>query len=165
MTSSKNLRNDKIEAYIMEIDGDDVKIRLKDRTEIWVKDRDSGISEKFIGKNAELTLVIIPNSVTTETFANVEEISEDLGVEKLSSGKLHCKVVCQVTDYDAEARWPEAKSKFGYPLVEMQAGIGKLVLAHENVHPVKEKQPYHKKGVKWKITSPKLMLENAELIE
>ena len=109
--------------------------------------------------------MIMPNSVTTETFANVEEISEDLGVEKLSSGKLHCKVVCQVTDYDVESRWPKAKSKFGYLLVEMDIGVGKLVLAHENVHPVKEKQPYHEKGVKWKIKSPELMLENAELID
>jgi hypothetical protein len=106
-------------------------------------------------------VVVAPETRIADTS---EEITDDLGIEHLKDGKFPCKVVAEVTGYDVGDKWPEAKSSYRYPLVELDTGIGKIVTAHENVPPVEEKQPCHEEGVKWKMVARKLMLEDIDII-
>ena len=153
----------RLEAYILKVEDDNNKVRLSNGEKVWIEDR-VDVSDDIVGENTELTVVVMPGSVTTDTFAGKEEITDDLGIDSLSDGKFPCKVVTEVTGYDVEDKWPEAKSNYGYPLVELDTGIGKVVTAHENVPPVEERQPYHEEGVKWKMVTRKLMLEDIDVI-
>ena len=155
--------DERLNAYILKVKKESIKVRLSNGEKVWIKDK-VGVPDEKVGENAELTVVAIPGNVTTETFGNVEKITDSLGITALEDQKLPCKLVVEVTDYDVEDRWPEAKSKFGYPLIEFDVGVGKVVSAHENVRPVKEKQDYHEKGTKWKITARKLILEHIDII-
>lgn len=150
----------RLNAYILKVEEESVKVRLSNREKIWIEDR-INVSDDIVGENAELTVVVAPGTRTADTS---EEISDDLGIEPLSDGKFPCKVVAEVTGYDVGDKWHEAKSDYGYPLVELDTGIGKVVTAHENVPPVEEKQPSHEKGTKWKMVARKLMLESIDII-
>lgn len=146
---------DKIKAKILEKDGENLKVRLSNGEEIWLED-DTGIETENIGDAFRLSLLVIPGRMKSNI---PHDIKEEKGLN--SRGEFSCELIAEVTGYDVEDKWPEAKSGLGYPLVELDIGIGKLVVAHENVFPVKEKQPYHEKGVKWKMTARKLIIKKA----
>lgn len=150
-----------VRAEVIRVEDDSVKVELENGHKICVDDR-IGVSKEFEGEEAALTLVMMPGSVTTDSW---EEIEDEPCIESLGGDKLACKVIGKVTAYDVEEEWPEAKSKFGYPLFELDVGLGKIVVAHENVPPVEEKQDYHEKGCKWKVSAKSLMLEDIEKLD
>lgn len=144
---------------MLSVESDGVEVRAIGGERIWIENR-VGVSDDFVGKTVELTVVVAPGTRATDVH---EEISDSLGIEPLSSGKFPCKVVAEVTGYNVDDKWPEAKVSYGYPLVELDTGNGRIVLAHEDVPPREGKQPCHEEGTKWKIAAEKLILEGVHL--
>ncbi len=145
-----------INAYILEVQNHSIKVRLPNGEEVWIED-DVGVPAGVVGNHAELTTMVAAGTRTTSAG---RKVLDNPGIEALENGKFPCKIVAEVTGYDVADRWTEVDVNHIHTLVELDAGVGRLLTVHENVVPTKGRQPFHEEGTKWKMAARKLTLKH-----